>query len=145
MRLIIAAIILSTGFLGGAAIGAITFGPSDLSAITVSAIVFSIANLVSLELVNYVHRQNTRKLKIKRLPPPKRQESQGTFSDRLESYRINIEQKSVAPLPEKSRMPFWVSRNVKNFEVAPPKDPGWIQQILIRIKKILSGTKSNEA
>jgi len=65
-----------------------------------------------------------------------RQETEGSFSERMERFSTNLAQREQSSV---SKMPYWSASDTDQYERSPPKPVGQIRALLQRIRIILSG------
>ena len=67
-----------------------------------------------------------------------RQETEGSFNERMERFASNVQQRTKDH-NEQSKMPLWISEECSDFEPSPPKSIGIIRMLLHRIRRVLTG------
>ena len=67
-----------------------------------------------------------------------RQETEGSFNERMERFASNVQQRTKDH-NEQSKMPLWISEECSDFEPSPPKSIGIIRMLLRRIRRVLTG------
>ena len=73
-----------------------------------------------------------------RRPRGPRQETAGSFNERMERFASNVQQRTKDH-NEQSKMPLWISEECSDFEPSPPKSIGIIRMLLRRIRRVLAG------
>ena len=67
-----------------------------------------------------------------------RQETEGSFNERMERFASNVQQRTKDH-NEQSKMPLWISKECSDFEPSPPKSIDIIRILLHRIRRVLTG------
>ena len=67
-----------------------------------------------------------------------RQETEGSFNERMERFASNVQQRTKDH-NEQSKMPLWISEECSDFEPSPPKSIDIIRILLHRIRRVLTG------
>ena len=70
-----------------------------------------------------------------RQPRPTREESEGSFSDRLERFSKSVEHDTKAHAAQ-AKMSLWMSEDCEDLDPMPPKSVGIIRMLLKRIRKV---------
>lgn len=106
------------------------------------------AVLIAFLLVDFSTTRKKKNLSQKRVAQKRvrqmqasyeRKETEGAFSERMERFSSNVVQRqSIEPIGE-SKMPFWSTSGVDQYERSPPKPVNMIRVLLQRIRKIVSG------
>ena len=128
------------GLSAGLIVGMIRNGLANTS----ETILFGFVGAGLLVLVNFLlqvsaaqqSKQNTQR--SSRLPR-RRDESKGTYEERLNQYVKNTNIKDRTGDSSSSKMPFWECDEDAVYQRTPPKSEGLIRILLYRIKRILSG------
>ena len=109
----------------------------------VNTLVLGLAGATLLFLIQIpVHLSNQdaiRRYRLRRKHTPRalRLESEGSFSERLEKFKDNVDH-SIPIVEPDSIMEFWTATENENYERTPPKPIGIIRRLLRRIQKVLS-------
>ena len=73
-----------------------------------------------------------------RRPRGPRQETEGSFGDRMERFAANVQWTSQDN-KEQSKMSLWIAEECNVLEPSPPKPIGIIRMLLQRIRRVLTG------
>ena len=135
-------IFASIGFVSGCILGVALDGGfenpiNSLGMGLLGAVAFAIVQciLVFPSRESYYTRR-TRALQRRNRRP--RQETEGSFGDRMERFAANV-QRTSQDSNEQSKMPLWISEECSDFEPSPPKSIGIIRMLLHRIRRVLTG------
>ena len=71
----------------------------------------------------------------------RRNETTGTFSERLQSYKATVGKDSDGTDDYRSKMPFWSAVDLNQCQRTQPKSIYFIRMILDRIRRSLSNTR----
>ena len=135
-------IFASIGFVSGCILGVALDGGfenpiNSLGMGLLGAVAFAIVQciLVFPSRESYYTRR-TRALQRRNRRP--RQETEGSFNERMERFASNVQQRTKDH-NEQSKMPLWISEECSDFEPSPPKSIDIIRILLHRIRRVLTG------
>ena len=135
-------IFASIGFVGGCILGVALDGGfenpiNSLGMGLLGAVAFAIVQciLVFPSRESYYTRR-TRALQRRNRRP--RQETEGSFGDRMERFAANV-QRTSQDNKEQSKMSLWIAEECNDLEPSPPKPIGIIRMLLHRIRSVLTG------
>ena len=111
---------LGMGLLGGVAF-----------AIVQSTLVFSARESYYIKRSRALQRRNRR-------PRGPRQETEGSFNERMERFASNVQQETKDH-NDRPKMPLWMAEECKELEPNPPRSIGIIRMLLHRIRRVLTG------
>ena len=86
----------------------------------------------------YTRRSHKFRRRLNRRPRGPRQETEGSFNERMERFASNVQQRTKDH-NEQSKMPLWISEECSDFEPSPPKSIDIIRILLHRIRRVLTG------
>ena len=86
----------------------------------------------------YTRRSHKFRRRLNRRPQGPRQETEGSFNERMERFASNVQQRTKDH-NEQSKMPLWISEECSDFEPSPPKSIDIIRILLHRIRRVLTG------
>ena len=87
---------------------------------------------------SYYTRRSRALQRRNRRPRGPRQETEGSFNERMERFAASVQQRTQDH-NEQSKMPLWISEECSDFEPSPPKSIGIIRMLLHRIRRALTG------
>jgi len=138
-------IFASIGFVSGCILGVALDGgfenPVNLLRMgLLGAVAFAIVQciLVFPSRESYYTRRTRALQRRNRGPRGPRQETEGSFNERMERFAASVQQRTQDH-NEQSKMPLWISEECSDFEPSPPKSIGIIRMLLHRIRRVLTG------
>jgi len=87
---------------------------------------------------SYAARLQAHRRRLNRRPRGPRQETEGSFNDRMQRFAANVNQPTISDA-QQSKMPLWIADDCRDFTPSPPKSIGVIRMLLQRIRRVLTG------
>ena len=135
-------IFASIGFVSGCILGVALNGGfenpvNSLGMGLFGAVAFAIVQCILV--FSAIESYYTRRLRaLQRRNRRPRQETEGSFNERMERFAANV-QRTSQDSNEQSKMSLWISEECSDFEPSPPKPIGIIRMLLHRIRRVLTG------